>query len=179
MRKLSSVALVTTSIVLLSAGFVMAQGGHHGFGGPDAQGRQNGQRGHMHIENMIDTYDQNGDGAITQVEIDTVRAARLTEFDSDGNGTLNLAEYQSLWLDAMHERMVDRFQGHDDDGDGEITAEEFGEGQARMVRRMDRNDDGQIDPTDFERRRPNRDQRGRGGEGQRGQGPRGEKGANE
>ena len=50
---------------------------------------------------------------------------RLAEFDADNDGSLTLEEYQALWLDAMRERMVDRFQAHDDDGDAIVTVEEF------------------------------------------------------
>ena len=89
---------------------------------------------------------------ITQEEID--RGAledRLAEFDADDDGSLNLEEYQALWLDAMRERMVDRFQAHDDDGDAIVTVEEFGERYGSMVRRVDRNDDGQITQDDLRR----------------------------
>ena len=73
-----------------------------------------------------------------------MRQARLAEFDADGDGSLNLEEYQALWLDAMRERMVDRFQAHDDDGDGLVTAEEFGEPFDRIVSRLDGDGDGEV-----------------------------------
>jgi Ca2+-binding EF-hand superfamily protein len=95
----------------------------------------------------------------SQEEIDQGRANQLKKFDKDGDGTLNLAEYEALWLDAKRERMVDRFQGHDADGDGKVTAEEFGERFADMVKFMDSNDDGVLDESDMRRRY--------GGEGRR------------
>ena len=76
---------------------------------------------------LFEAFDANQDGTLTQAEIDQARQAKLTEFDRDGDGSLTLEEYQALWMDAMRERMVDRFQAHDDDGDGMVTAEEFGE----------------------------------------------------
>jgi Ca2+-binding EF-hand superfamily protein len=40
--------------------------------------------------------------------------------------------------------MVDRFQGLDDNGDAAVSAEEFEVPFANVVRRLDRNDDGEI-----------------------------------
>lgn len=110
-------------------------------------------------------YDANGDGSVTQEEVDTARAARLAEFDTDGTAGLSLAEYQALWLDAVRERMVDDFQRYDNDGDGIVTAEEFGRSAANLVARADHNGDGAIDAAD---------RTARGGEG--GHGDHGDRG---
>ena len=93
---------------------------------------------------FFERFDANQDGRLTQAEIDEVRRSQLTEFDQDSDGSLTLEEYQALWLDAMRERMVDRFQAHDDDGDGMVTVEEFGKPFDRMVIRLDANDDGEL-----------------------------------
>jgi len=100
---------------------------------------------------MLDTFDSNEDGKVTQAEIDAMRGDRLVKFDADGDKSLTLQEYQALWLDAMRERMVDRFQELDADGDGKVTVEEFQDPYAKTVRRMDRNEDGVIDRNDFGR----------------------------
>ncbi len=120
-------------------------GGHHmgGFGGGPGFGRGGGMHG------MMTAYDANNDGKLSQEEIDQGRANQLKKFDKDGDGALSLAEYEALWLDAMRERMVDRFQDHDDDGDGKVTAEEFGERFANMVKFMDTNGDGVLDVQDM------------------------------
>ncbi len=109
-------------------------------------GRHGRMRGHanMHGRGLMTAFDGDGDGRLTQSEIDKSRAGRLAKFDSDGNGSLNLAEYQALWVAAMRERMVDRFQDLDADGDAVITAEEFKRPFATMVRDMDRNGDGVL-----------------------------------
>jgi Ca2+-binding EF-hand superfamily protein len=119
-------------------------GGHH-MGGPGA-GRGGGMRG------MLTAYDANEDGKLSQEEIDQGRANQLKKFDKDGDGALSLPEYEALWLDAMRDRMVDRFQDHDDNGDGKVTAEEFGERFAGMVKFMDTNDDGVLDQQDMQNR---------------------------
>lgn len=124
--------------------------------GPDMRGAgmhggHHGHHGMKRLMKLIDAYDADGDGAVTQAEIDEGRATRLTKFDADGDGQLSLAEYEQLWLDAMRERMVDAFQRHDDDGDGQVTAEEFGERTQRMVMMRDRNEDGKLDLEDLRR----------------------------
>ena len=121
----------------------------------DDHGKRHGSGKGGGTEAMLDRlemWDGDGDGAVTQAEVDAFRAARLAAFDADGNGVLDLAEYQALWLDAMRDRMVDRFQAHDDDGDGVVTVDEFGADFSRLVRRMDRDGDGSLSPADFERR---------------------------
>ncbi len=97
---------------------------------------------------MMEEYDTNGDGKLTQGEVNHARAAQLKKFDKDGDGTLSIGEYEALWLAAMRERMVDRFQEHDADGDGKVTEQEFGRRHARMIERMDRNGDGVFDEED-------------------------------
>ncbi|MBK0397715.1 EF-hand domain-containing protein [Limibaculum sp. M0105] len=126
----------------------MMAGGHHG----DRGGHGHKHGGKVRMLEMIETYDADGDGSVSQVEIDTFRADRLKTFDADGDGTLSLAEYEALWLDAMRERMVDRFQRHDADGDGAVTVAEFSEGSKYMVIMRDRNDDGVLNLDDVGRR---------------------------
>ncbi len=135
--------------------------GHHGMGGHgmdrDGGGHRHGVKAKIRIQEFLDTYDTNGDGQVTQDEVDQWRADRLAKFDADGNGQLSLDEYQQLWLDAMHERMVRQFQSHDADGDGQVTTDEFGKRTAHMVMMGDRNDDGAISLDDLGRRHGDRD----------------------
>ena len=154
-----AIALGTTTLV----GASLADGrGGHGYHGSGHHGGGPGWRAGR-IERLFEQFDTNGDGVITQVEIDEVRSSRLAEFDADGDGNLNLEEYQALWLDAMRERMVDQFQAHDDDGDGLVTVEEFGDRYDSMVRRLDRNDDGELTQDDLRRRPRDRDRGGSDG----------------
>lgn len=120
-------------------------GGRHGHHG------QRGGMGMRGLDQLMETYDTNADGTLTQDELTAARAAQLQEFDTDGDGTLSIEEYEALWLDTMRERMVDRFQSHDDDGDGMVTVEEFGEEFENFVERRDRNGDGALSEDDFGR----------------------------
>lgn len=151
MRSRTKLMLVAGAVALGSTALVsasMADGwgrGHHG-----GHGGGYGMR-------MMEAFDANQDGQVTQVEIDEVRSGRFAEFDQNNDGNLNLEEYQALWLDAMRERMVDRFQALDDDGDAMVTIEEFVEPYGRMVQRLDRNEDGAITRDDMRRRPQDRD----------------------
>ncbi|MEL6481430.1 MAG: hypothetical protein AAFQ75_08275 [Pseudomonadota bacterium] len=130
-------------------------------GGPRYQGRQargegkrGGRRAMMRrLIELQEAYDADGDGAVTQAEIDSTRAARLAAFDVDADGTLSITEYEALWLDAMRERMVRQFQRHDRDGDGIVTAEEFQRRTANIVMLRDRNGDGALSIDDLRRNR--------------------------
>lgn len=131
-----------------------AYGGHHGgHHGDRFHGGRHGKGGGHGMFRMMESFDSDGDGKLSQEEIDGARGARFGQFDGDGDQNLTLQEYEQLWLDAMRERMVDRFQRLDADGDAKVTAEEFQRPFSGMVQRMDRNDDGVVDRNDFQRKR--------------------------
>ncbi len=138
----------------------MGQGqGYHGMGQGMGQGRHGmdqgrygmGKHGARGMTRMLGKFDGNGDGDVTQAEIDEARATRLARFDTDGDGNVSLKEYESLWLAAMRERMVDRFQYLDADGDGMVNKAEFVEPYSGMVKFTDRNGDGMLNRDDMGR----------------------------
>ena len=138
---------------LVAAGLALVVGGGAAFDASSAragQGRHHG--GGWHGPKVMQRFDANRDGKLTQDEIDAVRANRLARFDSDGDGRLTLQEYETLWLDAMRERMVDRFQFLDNDGDGAVTRDEFVDPFAWFVARKDRNGDGELTIDELTRR---------------------------
>ncbi len=165
----------TRTKVIIAAGLAVALGGAALAGTTQARGSKDGQGHHYgqqagyghggyhggrhgkhkrgrRLERLLDAYDTNGDGKLTQAEIDQARAGRFADFDTNGDGKLSLEEYEALWMDAMRERMVDRFQSLDNDGDAAVTSEEFGKPTRRIVQRMDRNEDGEISRDDFKRK---------------------------
>ncbi|HEV7254953.1 MAG TPA: hypothetical protein VGN97_17860 [Mesorhizobium sp.] len=133
-------------------------------GGRHEGRRHGGGRRGGDMMRQLQTFDANGDGAVTQAEIDQFRQGQIMQFDANRDGNLSVEEYQALWLDQMRERMVDAFQEHDDDGNGQVTAEEFNERFTGLVERLDRNGDGQLSPDD----------RGRGRRGDRERAPAGD-----
>ncbi len=110
--------------------------------------RAGGGRGHS----LIERFDTDRDGKLTQAEIDQARDDRLARFDTDGNGRLSLEEFQALWLDHVRERRVDSFQFLDSDGDGAITGAEYRDPFASIVADKDKNDDGALERGELRRR---------------------------
>lgn len=136
--------------VLLVAGLVLAA-----IDGASADRGGHGGRGDQMMQ-MFERVDLNGDGQITRAELTKYRDQRFGEGDTNGDGALELAEFEEVWLAMVRERMVDRFQGLDADGDGRITAAEFDRPLDRLFSRFDRDDDGTVSRSEI------RDHRGQG-----------------
>ncbi len=118
--------------------------------------------GHGMGRQMMDRYDADKDGKVTQEEIDKNRSDWLAEFDADKNGTLSLEEFRNLWMKARNEEMVREFQFFDKDGNAQVTLDEYKAPLASIVADRDRNGDGALS-------RDDRQHRGEGrGEGKRG-----------
>jgi len=141
--KKTTIALISAACIAAVATPALAQGVR----GPHHPARHDGGA------SLIETFDTDGDGQLTQAEVDAFRANRLAAFDTNNDGRLSLEEYQALWLDAYRERMVDEFQRHDDDGDAMVTVEEFGEPFANLVARRDANNDGILTADELQPRR--------------------------
>jgi EF hand len=141
MTRTTRLLLATGAVALGAAAFAGASLADRGW---DRHHGGWGHHGGAPGERLFEAFDANQDGTLTQAEVDQARQAKLAEFDADGSGSLNLEEYQALWLDAMRERMVDQFQSHDDDGDGLVTVEEFGDRFSRIIIRLDDNGDGEV-----------------------------------
>lgn len=154
MKRSTKFAIGGLAAAIIGVGAVAAvshAGGWHRGHGQGGAWSGHGSHG-WHIRQLLERYDADGDDKLTQAEIDAERQKQLDGFDKDGDAALTLAEYEALWLDAMREEMVDRFQDHDNDGDGKVTRAEFGRQLARIVKHMDRNGDGIIDESDMRRR---------------------------
>ena len=113
------------------------------------RGMRRGRRGGR----LFETFDTNDDGILTQAEVDKTRQDQFDKFDANKDGKLSLKEYETLWLDAMRKRMVDRFQSHDDDGDAAVTLDEFQSRLSRVVRRLDDDGDGKVTRQELRDRR--------------------------
>ncbi|MGJ5619080.1 EF-hand domain-containing protein [Sulfitobacter sp. MF3-043] len=153
-RKIMLAASVLAVTAIGSTAFAASDHGHKGQpwqkanqgrtmqnGGADMMGHMDGMSGMMGMMhrmhgNMMDgmgpmggglmkMMDADGDGNVTPEEMREVMQAKLTEYDSDGNGSLSIAEFETLHSAAIREMMVDRFQHLDADGDGAVTPEEM------------------------------------------------------
>ena len=96
MKKPSAIFLATGLATAIGAGVAYA----------DMQGNMHGDFHHNMMKDMMERYDANKDGKISQAEIDQNRAQRLGEFDADKSAALSLEEFSQLWLKAQHRRMV-------------------------------------------------------------------------
>ena len=143
----------TTKLLLAGAASAVAiallAGPSHADGG---FGRHSSRGAHAEFgPGPLESFDRNGDGKLTQDEIDESRRARFAKFDQNGDGKLTLEEFESLWRDFMRTRMVRGFQALDEDGDGAVTGEEYLKPMSRMVQRLDRNGDGEITADEMRR----------------------------
>ena len=85
--------------------------------GPMGFGMTGGQFG--------EAFDADGNGTVTPEELRAGLAAQLKQYDSDGDGSLSIAEFEALHNAMTRNFMVDRFQALDEDGDGKITGDEM------------------------------------------------------
>jgi len=144
MQKYTKIALFTAaSLVVIGGAAVANQGWRHGFGG----------HGGMGFEQMVERYDANKDGKISQEEIDANRTNWLSEFDGDKSGSLALPEFQNLWLKARNQQMVREFQQFDRDGDGQVTLDEYKLPLSKIVAEMDQNKDNALSDDELSPRR--------------------------
>ena len=108
---------------------------------------------------MFDTIDADGDGTLTQDEIDRLRNDRHTAHDANGDGNLSLEEFSGLWHETTRPFTVRVFQMLDTDGDGIVNRAEYDRPLAGIVERLDRNGDGSLSMR--EGRKDDDDDRGR------------------
>ena len=97
---------------------------------------------------MIGTVDTDGDGMVSQAEINQALDTRVAAHDANGDSSLGLEEFASLWYESTHPLTVHTFQRLDTDGDGAITGEELDTLFANIVARLDRDGDGSLSMSD-------------------------------
>ena len=97
---------------------------------------------------ILNSIDADGDGKLTQAEIDKARNDRHATHDADADGNLGLEEFAGLWHETTHPLTVRAFQMLDTDGDAVVTRAEYDRPLAGIVERLDRNGDGALSPDD-------------------------------
>jgi Ca2+-binding EF-hand superfamily protein len=134
---------------LALGGFAVAHSRHDGMGHGMMEGHGRGHGKKQMAETFIARYDTNKDNKITQEEINASRTLALNEADANKDGKLGLDEFQSLWLKAQRESMVREFQNFDNDGDANVTLEEYRSPLDNIVSNMDQNNDGALSQDDL------------------------------
>jgi hypothetical protein len=147
MKRSVKMALATSAVAVAAGLFLVGTGvAARGFGGPGGMGGM-GMMGGLGHE-MLQNVDTNGDGALTQDEINAGVDGRFVEFDADKNGNLSLAEFEALWAEITKPAAVRAFQFLDPDGDAAVAKAELEERFGTLVSRFDKNDDGMLSPDD-------------------------------
>ena len=103
-------------------------GGRGGQGGPGGRGGARGQR--PSADQIIERFDEDGSGELTENEVPAEIWARMSAADADRNGAVTLEE-----LDAHHAQRgshepgggdpAAKFKEADANGDGVLTLDEF------------------------------------------------------
>ncbi len=152
MKRSVKIALATSALAVAGGLFLVGSSfaDRMGPGGMGQMGGPMGGFGEMRRE-MLKEIDTNGDGSISQDEINVAIDARFTEFDADKNGSLSLSEFEALWAEITKPMAVRTFQFLDPNGDAEISKAELNDRFGNIVAHFDRNHDGMLSPADHMR----------------------------
>lgn len=142
-------ASLAASFLMTAAIPAFAQPGGHG-------GMEGGPGGFAPM--AFSELDTNGDGAVTQEEMDARKAARFAEADTNGDGLLSVDEMLAAQAKQEEDRrarraarMIERFDSNDD---GQLSAEELSEREGgrrgSLFERADADNDGKISEEEFQ-----------------------------
>lgn len=151
MKKSAFIAVIVGTASIVAAGAVLAKGGPGGPGGP-------GMR--MSFEEM----DTDGNGEITQAEMEAMKAARFTSADTDGDGALSLEELTAQGMKKVAEHAESMLEKHDANGDGVLSQDELPKPRrsGHMFDRIDADGNGSISKEEFDEASEHMRERGRG-----------------
>jgi hypothetical protein len=145
LMKRSTKMALTTGALAVAGGLFLT-----GAGLADSDfGRHGPHMGMMGIgSELLQGVDTNGDGALSQDEIDAAVNGRFGGFDADKDAKLSLDEFRALWAEITRPVAVRAFQFLDPNGDAAIEKQELSERFGTAVARWDRNDDGVLSQAD-------------------------------
>lgn len=111
-------------------------------------------QGGMLLE-MFDAIDTDKDGKLGLAELAAHRAAEFTAADTNSDGALDAGEmaahHQARIAEMMADHAARMIENRDNDGNGSLSADEFGEGPAQEhFARIDTDNDGAISKQEAE-----------------------------
>ena len=138
----SSVAAVALLGAVIATVAYAEKGHGNGMGGGMGGG------GNMLLE-MFDAIDTDSDGKLSMDELAAHRLAEFTAADTNSDGALDAAEMEAHHAAKMAAMMAEHaarmIENKDNDGNGTLSAEEFGEGPGEEhFARIDADNDGMI-----------------------------------
>lgn len=95
--------------------------------------------------------DANGDGQVTQQEMEAHRTERFAAADTDGDGQLSLEEMQAAAQKKANDRVTKMFENNDANKDGFLSQDELPKPRRgdKMFDRMDADNSGGISEQEF------------------------------
>ena len=120
----------------------------------NADSRGAGPMGGMGERPSFTELDSDGDGSITIAEVKARSTARFAESDTDGDGKLTAEEMTAAMAARSAERAASRMaqmiEWRDTDGDGALSEAEMpGDSGQRMFMMLDADEDGAISAEEF------------------------------
>jgi len=98
---------------------------------------------------LLAKYDSNGDQVITMDEISHRREKLFGRLDSDADGQVTFAEYQTLDIEKRELLLKARFDKLDLDHDGDVSADEYSS-YLGSFDRFDSDGDGRLTQNEME-----------------------------
>jgi EF hand len=115
----------------------------------DDMGKHGGRHGHWG-RMMLTEMDADKDGTVTSAEIAAHEAAQAAEVDADKNGTITVEELIAHHEKMRQQHMAERLKAMDQNGDGNVSVDEYEAAQTWRMARLDRNGDGKIEPDEMQ-----------------------------
>lgn len=146
-------------VIALMAGSVLATGvvvqGYADDGDRGQRMERSERGGGFRAGERFARADTDGSRTLTLEEFQAPQSARFANADANGDGQLTLDEMVAARQDAQRDR-VERAAGRmlervDADGDGTISVEEMQASSAELFARLDRNEDGELEPREVRR----------------------------
>lgn len=100
----------------------------------------------------FEQLDTNGDGQLTQAEMENARAARFAKADTNGDGALSADELSAAGHEKAKERSAKMMEKFDANGDGVLSPDEMPKPRnaGKMFDRMDADGSGGVSKEEFD-----------------------------